>query len=35
MNKMKKAEHKIQWANLACWISRFASSDRCTGKRKK
>jgi hypothetical protein len=34
INKMKKAKHKIQWANLACWISRFASFDRCAGKRK-
>jgi hypothetical protein len=29
---MKKVKHK--WANLACWISRFASFDRCVGKRK-
>jgi hypothetical protein len=28
-NKMKKADRKIQWANLACWISRLASFDRC------
>jgi hypothetical protein len=31
INKMKKAKHKIQWANLACWISRFASF---AGKRR-
>jgi hypothetical protein len=34
INKMKKSKHKIQWANLACWISRFASFDCCAGKRK-
>jgi hypothetical protein len=35
INKMKKAKHKIQWANLACQISHFASFDHCAGKRKK